>query len=534
MTSVAFDITARVNAQRERQRLEVQALADTRRQAYTDDLTGLANRRSLYEHLDRLMGESSARTPFALLLADLDRFKEVNDALGHTAGDLLLDQVGARLEALAGTELIARLGGDEFALILASGSGESSALAAADRVLNSFGRPFELADVSIHASVSIGVALYPDHATSLSELMRCADVAMYRAKRSRMGFAVYDRGSDVNQKSRLVTIEQLREAIGAGQLVCHFQPQVATGSGRVVGAEALVRWHHPTRGLLAPAEFVPLAEQAGLISLLSRAVLDYALAECRKWHDAGHQFSVAVNLAVSDLLDTTLPGTVAGLLDAHGLAARALVLEITENAIMVDPERVGSVVAQLQDFGVGFSVDDYGTGYSSLSYLRDFPVRELKLDRSFVTGMADSPSDQAIVRATVSLAGSLGLRLVAEGVETRSDWEQVRHLGVEVAQGYAVSRPKCAVHFAQWLAHWVLAATARPEHWDVVTDLVGWADDGATCAASACTDAPPRNIATLVGAPPRNIATLVGAPPVNTGALVGATPDCPVTRKGVA
>ncbi len=497
VTSIAFDITGRVKAQCERQELEIQALADTRRLAYTDDLTGLANRRSLYEHLDELMTGSSDWTGFAFLLLDLDRFKEVNDALGHTAGDLLLDQVGARLGALPGTELIARLGGDEFALILAPGSGESSALLAAEQVLEAFGPPFDLADVSIHAGVSIGIALYPDHAASRSELMRCADVAMYRAKRSRRGFAAYDRGSDANHRSRLVTIEQLREAIGAGQLVCYFQPQLTVGSERVVAAEALVRWCHPARGILAPAEFVPLAEQTGLISLLSRAVLDYALTECRKWHDAGHQLSVAVNLAVSDLLDTTLPATVAGLLADHGLRPRSLVLEITENAIMVDPERVGSVVAELQEFGVGFSVDDYGTGYSSLSYLRDFPIRELKLDRSFVTGIADSPSAQAIVGATVSLARSLGLRLVAEGVETRSDWEQVQNLGVEVAQGYAVSRPQCSLHFAQWLAD--RSEMARSGDSRALSGLLWSGGPEATCTSCGSGVAPSSRTATLEG-----------------------------------
>jgi diguanylate cyclase (GGDEF)-like protein len=497
VTSVAFDITERVNAQRERQRLEVQALADTRRQAHTDDLTGLANRRGLYEHLDLVMSGPSAGTGFAFLLLDLDRFKEVNDALGHTAGDLLLDQVGARLRTLPGTDLIARLGGDEFALILAPGSGERPALAAAHHVLESFGPPFDLSDVSIHANVSIGIALYPDHGTSRSELMRCADVAMYRAKRERRGFAVYDRGSDANHKSRLVTIEQLREAIGNGQLVCHFQPQLAIGSGRVVGAEALVRWQHPSRGLLPPAEFVGLAEQTGLISLLSRAVLDLALAECRKWHDAGHRITVAVNLAVSDLLDTTLPGTIAALLGAHGLEPRSLMLEITENAIMADPERVGSVVTQLEAFGVGFSVDDYGTGYSSLSYLRDLPVRELKLDGSFVMGIAENPSDQAIVGATVSLARSLGLRLVAEGVETRSAWDHVRHLGVEVAQGSAISKPQCSAHFAAWLADWSARATPHERH--VLADRAGPGEPCGACPAPARVPSPRASRATLEG-----------------------------------
>ena len=224
---------------------------------------------------------------------------------------------------------------------------------------------------------------------------------------------------------------------------------------------ARARWSVPKRSCAGPipagafsgpAEFVALAEQAGLVSRLSRTVLAYALGECRMWHEAGHEISVAVNLAVSDLLDATLPDRVAGLLAAHGLRPESLVLEITEDAIMVDPDRVGAIVAELRSFGVGFSVDDYGTGYSSLSYLRDLPIQELKIDRSFVTGISGSAKDQAIVAATVSLARSLGVRLVAEGVETLADWDHLRRLGVEVAQGYAISRPKCAPHFSAWLA----------------------------------------------------------------------------------
>jgi diguanylate cyclase (GGDEF)-like protein len=452
-TCVAYDVTDRVVAQRERQRLEAKALTDSRRQARADELTGLANRHRLYEHLDFLLAGDQASGGLALLLLDLDRFKEVNDALGHAVGDRLLAQVGARLsDGLRDTDLLARLGGDEFALLLGPGTDVSGAVAAAGRVIESFTRPFDLSDMSIHASVSVGVALYPDHATSRSELMRCADVAMYRAKKARHGFSVYDRGSDANHKGRLVAIEQLREGVGRGELVCYFQPQVAMRSRQVCGAEALVRWDHPNRGLLAPGEFLVLAEQTGLMGHVSRTVLDYALAECRRWHDGGYTIPVAVNLSVSDLLDGALPDVVAGLLRAHGLGPGALVLEITEDAIMVDPGRVTAVVYQLRALGVGLSVDDYGTGYSTLSYLRDLPVHELKLDRSFVTGISESPKDQAIVKATVSLARSLGLRLVAEGVETRSDWDYLRRLGVPVAQGYAVSEPRCPGDFAAWLA----------------------------------------------------------------------------------
>ena len=378
--------------------------------------------------------------------------------------------------------MVARLGGDEFALVLGPGS-DRLAVEAAERVVASFGRPFDLTDVSMHANASIGIALYPGHASSRSELMRCADVAMYRAKRARLGFAVYDRGSDSNDRGRLVAIEQLRDAIGNGQLVCHFQPKLAMGSGRVVGAEALVRWAHPNRGLLGPAEFVALAEQAGLVSRLSRTVLAYALDECRMWHEAGHEISVAVNLAVSDLLDATLPDRVAGLLAAHGLRPESLVLEITEDAIMVDPDRVGTIVAELRSFGVGFSVDDYGTGYSSLSYLRDLPIQELKIDRSFVTGISGSAKDQAIVAATVSLARSLGVRLVAEGVETLADWDYLLRLGVEVAQGYAISRPKCAPHFSAWLAG--CSQLVGPGGLPGISDLFQPADLQ-TCAGGQC------------------------------------------------
>ncbi len=390
--------------------------------------------------------------------------------MGHTVGDRLLRQVGTRLtETFTGTELIARLGGDEFALVLPPGSDLATAMTAAERVIESFARPFDLSDVSVHANVSVGIAFYPDHGSSRSELLRCADVAMYRAKKRRLGIAAYDKESDATDKSRLVASEQLRDAIGNGELVCYFQPKISMRSGRVVGAEALVRWDHPTRGLLPPAEFIGLAEQTGLMGQLSSFVLGHALAECRKWHDAGHVIGVAVNLSVSDLLDTKLPDKVAGLLSSSGLSPDRLVLEITENAIMVDPERVGSVVQELEAIGVGLSIDDYGTGYSTLSYLRTMPVHELKLDRSFVTGIAASPKDQAIVEAVVSLARSLGLCLVAEGIETRSDWDYLCGLGVDIAQGYLISRPQSPRAFAGWLAEW--PALAQRDSLGAIADL---------------------------------------------------------------
>jgi diguanylate cyclase (GGDEF)-like protein len=451
--SVAFDATERVESQIQQRRLEAKALDDTIRQALTDELTGLMNRRGLYQHLDRMLTQGRNHGRFSLLLLDLDHFKEVNDSMGHTEGDRLLQQVAVRLGGTLQAEghLVARLGGDEFAIVLDSDSPDQ-AIETTQNILRLFDRPFDLGDIVVHVTVSVGMALYPTHAASRSELMRCADVAMYTAKRDRSGLAVYDRESDRNGKDRLIAIEQLREALQLHQLTCYFQPKIAIGTGRVVGAEALVRWDHPSRGLLAPTEFVSLAEQTGMMPALSRCVLENALAQCHTWRQAGHPITVAVNLSVSDLLDITLADTIRNVLTTYQLDASCLVLEITENAIMTNPQRVATVAAQLQNLGVSISIDDYGTGYSTLSYLRDLPVHELKLDRTFVTGISARPKDQAIIQATVLLARTLGLQTVAEGVETTQDWEYLRDCGADVAQGYAISRPLPADQFASWLA----------------------------------------------------------------------------------
>ena len=332
---------------------EVSQLAETRRQARTDELTGLANRRALYQHLDTWLASTSVGE-FAVLLLDLDRFKEVNDALGHGVGDELLCQLGARLSAqLREGDLVARLGGDEFAVLLGPPSGESAATAAAERILGTLQGAFTLRDVSLHVDVSTGIALYPQHGNTRSELLRCADVAMYHAKRARCGVATYAVGADVNNRARLLTIEQLREAIAAKQLTCYYQPKVNVPSGAVVGAEALVRWEHPERGVLSPADFLPLAEQTRLMADIFSEVLDQALAQCQAWRRAGHDLGVAVNLSVTNLLDLTLCRNVATLLDKHRLTPGVLVLEITEDILMADPNGARTVLGSSAPWACG-------------------------------------------------------------------------------------------------------------------------------------------------------------------------------------
>jgi diguanylate cyclase (GGDEF)-like protein len=430
---------------------EVAQLAESRRQAHTDELTGLANRRHLYKELDALMAEPACPR-FAVLLLDLDRFKEVNDALGHGTGDQLLHQLGAELTGLCRQgDLVARLGGDEFAVVLGPGSDALAAGAMARRILSALSRPFTLHDISLHVEASVGIALYPDHGATRGDVLRCADVAMYKAKRLREGFSVYSADTDLNNRDRLLTTEQLRAAVSQGQLVCYFQPKVDVFTARVVGAEALVRWEHPTRGVLLPADFLPLAEQTGLMGALFAEVLDQALGQCRRWQLSGHNVRVSVNLAAANLLDVALREMVRDRLAAHQLSPGALDLEITEEGLMADPDGACTVLEDLVRYGSGVSLDDYGTGYNSLASLQALPVKELKLDRMFVTGMAANPKGRAIVAASVALASALDLDLVAEGVETEADWDELVELGVGMAQGYWISRPVPPDEFVDWL-----------------------------------------------------------------------------------
>ena len=430
---------------------QVASMADLRRLASTtDDLTGLPNRRALYAEGHARLVEPQRR-PQALLMLDLDKFKEVNDSLGHHAGDLLLVQVGARLsEHLREGDLLARLGGDEFAVLLQD-AGHDEAVDVAVKLRAVLAGPFALEDIALHTSVSVGIALFPDHGRDLSALLRRADIAMYKAKTSGTGQHVYDSADDADDATRLQTVEELRTALTTDQLVLCYQPKVDLDTGDVNSVEALVRWDHPTRGLLYPDSFLNLVEESGLMPGLTRVVLAQALDQVAKWHVQGRPLSVAVNLSASSLVDADLPEQVASMLAARGVPPRALQLEITEDFLMADRDRAREILTQLRHSGVQISVDDYGTGYSALSYLRDLPVDELKLDRSFVFPMADDARAAALVASTIDLAHSLGLRIVAEGVETEVAYSELARLGCDQAQGYYMSRPVPAAELDYWL-----------------------------------------------------------------------------------
>ncbi|HXB66442.1 MAG TPA: aminotransferase class I/II-fold pyridoxal phosphate-dependent enzyme [Solirubrobacteraceae bacterium] len=426
---------------------DVRALAETRRQALTDDLTSMPNRRHFLRCVrDGIIASRATGESVALLIVDLDHFKELNDTLGHDAGDQLLRQVGERLhEVLRASDTAARLGGDEFGVLLSDSSDGAGAELVAEKILKAIAQPFPIKSVGLRVTASIGIALFPEHADDDEQLMQHADVAMYEAKAAQLGYACYARERDKHSLERLTLAGELSHALENGEIEAHFQPKADAGSRRIVGVEALVRWQHPTRGLISPAEFVTVAEQAGLGRALTRRMLDLSLKQIRVWRDAGFDLHVAVNTTVADLQDTQFPAEVAATLEAHGLPPEALVLEVTENMVLADPVRVGDVLAQLGELGLGLSLDDFGTGFSSLTHLKSLPVGEVKIDRSFVGRMTTDPVDAAIVQATIQLAHSIGIRVVAEGIEDQVTWSSLVANRCELVQGYALSRPLPAI-----------------------------------------------------------------------------------------
>ncbi len=413
-----------------------------RHQALHDTLTGLPNRALLQSRLRQAIAAAQSGTEIlALLLLDLDRFKEINDTFGHHAGDLLLQQVGARLlRTLRSSDTVARLGGDEFAIVLTAGDKQSVA-ETARRVLAAFEAPFVVEGQPFEVGTSIGIAYYPDHGDDVQTLLRRADVAMYVAKRAHSGYVVYTCEQDQHSPDRLALVADLRHAIARGELLLHYQPKAAIASGHISGVEALARWSHPQRGLVPPDQFIPLAEQTGLIGALTLWVLDAALRQCRDWRRQGLDLGVAVNLSTHSLLDARLPHTIADLLNTYQIPPGKLRLEITESSIMADPARAQEVLTRLSALGVCIAIDDFGTGYSSLAYLKRLPVNELKIDKSFVSHMREDRTDAAIVSSTIGLAHSLGLHVVAEGVEDSETWDLLATLGCDTAQGYYLSRP---------------------------------------------------------------------------------------------
>jgi len=424
-----------------------------------DPLTGLANRRALYTEGEARLVKSPGRRR-ALLLLDLDRFKEVNDSLGHRAGDQLLVEVGARLRGrLRGGDLLARLGGDEFAVLLED-AGYHEAASVAENLRATLAEPFTaLAGPSsgrrltLHSTVSIGIARFPDDGPDLSSLLRKADIAMYKAKISGDGHHVYSSTDKSDGATRLRTIDELQAAMTSNQLVVHYQPKIDLATGEVHSVEALVRWNHPTRGLLYPGSFLALVEESGLMRAMTRLVLEMALDQAAAWQAQGEHLIIAINLSASSLVDADLPDEVFAMLDARGVPPAALQLEITEEFLMADHDRAWSILTRLRNGGVQISVDDFGTGYSSLSRLREMPIDELKLDRSFVLPMTDDARAAALVASAIGLAHSLGLRMVAEGVETKVAYAELRRLGCDQAQGFLLSKPVPAAELDDWLSN---------------------------------------------------------------------------------
>ncbi|HZU13416.1 MAG TPA: EAL domain-containing protein [Chloroflexota bacterium] len=420
-------------------------------QALHDALTGLPNRSLLQDRLQQAIltarreGES-----VALLLIDLDRFKDVNDTYGHQYGDLLLQQAATRLKTLVReSDTVARLGGDEFAIILPA-SDASGAERIGHRVIADLGRRFDLEDQVGQVGVSIGIAVFPAHGDDARTLIQHADVAMYAAKRSRRGLQRYNPAMDRNRALRLSLASDLHDAIDNSDLVLHYQPQIALATGKPVGLEALVRWKHPQHGLVPPDQFIPLAEETGLINALTRWVLRAAVHDVRSLCERGFDLALAVNLSPRALHDPRLLSSVRRLLAVAPPSFR-LVLEITESAIMDDPERAVATLNHLHGYGIRLAVDDFGTGYSSLGYLKDLPLDEIKIDKSFVCGRLVDAGDRAIVRAITELGHTLGLQVVAEGVEDERSLLLLSDLGCDVAQGYYFSHPMPFADVLGWL-----------------------------------------------------------------------------------
>ena len=416
-------------------------MADLRRlTAATDELTGLPNRRALYAEGASRLAEPQCRRQ-ALLIMDLNKFKEVNDSLGHHAGDQLLVQVGARLrEHLRGADLLARLGGDEYAVLL-DDAGHDEATEVAVKLRAALEEPFALEDIALHSSVSIGMALFPDHGPDLSTLLSKADIAMYKAKTSLQGHHVYCSADDADDTTRLQTVQELRTALSTDQLVVHYQPKIDLDTGDVHAVEALVRWEHPTRGLLYPDAFLHLVEESGLMPTLTRVVLARALDQAAAWDAQGQPLTVAVNLSGRQFTQPDLAATVAGVLAASGLPASSLELEITETVAMSNAAATGVTLRTLRELGVRLALDDFGTGYSSLAYLSEMALDSIKVDRAFVAGLAVPGTNHSIIAAVSALARGLGLQVTAEGIEEPEQLAAVIDLGCDRGQGFFLAIP---------------------------------------------------------------------------------------------
>jgi diguanylate cyclase (GGDEF)-like protein len=443
------------------------ALTVATHQAMHDELTGLPNRACFYDRTEQALLQAErdgSRT--AVLLFDLDRFKEINDTLGHKYGDRLLCEIGPRVRSgLRAGDTLARLGGDEFCVLLPRIAGIDDVLQVAERLIALLQEPFDIDGMTLGIDASCGIAVAPEDGDSADLLLQRSDVAMYVAKDSSLSVAMYDDQVDVNTPARLAILGELRTAINQHQLVLHYQPKATLASGLVHGVEALIRWQHPTRGLVPPDQFIPLAEHTGLIKPLTSWVLDAGLRQLSEWRAqrdgaVPSDLSMAINISTRSLLDDSFPPEVVAALERWNIPPHLLELEITESAIMADPPRAFRLLTQLASAGVRLAIDDFGTGYSSLAYLKDLPVHQLKIDRSFVMHMHEDRNDAIIVRSVIDLGHNLGLQTVAEGIEDKSTWDQLTTLGCDSAQGYFLAQPMPASEFGAWLRDTAKGAVA--------------------------------------------------------------------------
>ncbi len=437
--------------------------SENARLALLDPLTGLPNRRLLSERLERAVDRAIAEdNHVGLLLLDIDRFKEINDSLGHDRGDLLLIDVARRLEEVVReTDTVARLGGDEFAVLLPTVRSIDDAAVLAERVLSVFSEPYDIDGLVLHVESSLGLALLPDHAADVSALMKRADIAMYAAKAARRGMSIYSADGDGNSPAKLVLLGDLRKALDVDdQLSVHYQPKLNLNTGEVAGLEALLRWHHPKRGLIPPSDFIPLAEQTGLIHTLTQRVLELVLSQLRDWSVGGWDIQVAVNLSALNLAEPDLDVRIGRMLEEYGVPAHLLEFEITESAIVQDPERAAQVLQRIADMGSTIALDDFGIGNTSISQLRSLPIDTLKIDQSFVTDMTEG--GEVLVKVVTDLAHEFRMVAVAEGVEQPEVAEKLRRLGCDLAQGYLYARPVSAADLGEVLARLGVKPAAVP------------------------------------------------------------------------
>ena len=433
-------------------------VGEKQQEALRDSLTGLANRALFLTTAQRVISaRGRTKTLAAVMIMDLNRFKEVNDTLGHHSGDLLLKRVASRLqEVVRENETLARLGGDEFAIVVPDILERQDVVPLAKRVLQRFEEPVVIGGLTLRVEASIGIAISPDHGDQVDSLMRAADVAMYAAKAERSGYKLFDPALQRNDPVQLALVGELRRAIDEDELVLHYQPKVELRTGVVTSVEALARWQHPRRGLLMPDKFIPLAEHSHLLKAMTLHQLETALKQASGWRAQGHELRIAVNLSMQNLLDIELPGDLDRLLKSWWLAPDSLELEITESAVMTDPARTLAILTTLSDMGFGLTIDDFGTGYSSLAYLKELPVNTIKIDKSFVLTMADNEGNATIVKSTIDLGHNLGLEVVAEGAETEEVLTELTALGCDLAQGYGYTKALPADELVEWLEAFAL------------------------------------------------------------------------------